>query len=132
MEKTAKITRTVFKNVWNNPKGGQIFYHDIDLDNGDRGQIGCKEQNPSKIDPGNSLTYTIEADGRGNQKIKAVNPAQQGGGAWKAGGKERDPKVQVVGFAMSYTKDLIVAGKLTIGDLPKHFDIIYNLMKEKL
>lgn len=38
MEKTAKIVRTVFKTIWNNPKGGQVFYHEIDLDNGDRGK----------------------------------------------------------------------------------------------
>lgn len=132
MEKTAKITRTVFKNVWNNPKGGQIFYHDIELDNGDRGQIGCKEQDPSKINPGNSLTYTIEADGRGGQKIKAVMPVQQGG-HWSKGGKpQQDPKTQMISFAMSYTKDLIVAGKVELKDLEKQFSSIHNQMISKL
>jgi hypothetical protein len=133
MEKTAKITRTVFKNIWNNPKGGQIFYHEIELDNGDSGQIGCKEQTPAKINPGNSLTYTIEADGRGGQKIKAVIPVQQSGGHWPKGNKPQvAPQVQMIGYAMSYCKDLIIAGKADMKDLGSTFEIIYSEMISKI
>jgi hypothetical protein len=129
MEKTAKIVRTVFKNVWNNPKGGQVFYHDIELDNGDKGSIGSKEQMPVKLNPGSDLTYTIDAG-----KIKASLPPQQGAGQWpKGGGKPVvDPKVQMISFALSYTKDLVVAGKIGMADLEKEFTRIYNLMTSKL
>ncbi len=130
MEKTAKITRTVFKTIWNNPKGGQVFYHEIELDNGDSGQIGCKEQNPSKINPGNDITYTIEADGRGGQKIKAVNPVQQsGGGGWKPQGKPIiDPRIAMISFSASYAKDLIIAGKADLKQLPELSEKIFQNM----
>lgn len=132
MEKTAKITRTTFKNVWNNPKGGQVFYHEIELDNGDKGQIGCKDQMPEKINPGKELTYTIEVNEKGS-KIKAVIPAQQNAGNWPKGGRTApEPRVQMISFAMAYTKDLVVAGKLELKDLPAHFHILYNEMISKL
>jgi hypothetical protein len=48
MEKKAKITRTTFKQEWKGDKGS-VFYHDIELDNGDKGSIGAKEQMPAKL-----------------------------------------------------------------------------------
>jgi hypothetical protein len=42
MEKKAKIKRTVFKNEWTSPQGSKVFFHDIELDNGDKGSIGAK------------------------------------------------------------------------------------------
>lgn len=128
MEKTAKITRTTYKNVWNNPKGGQVFYHDIELDNGDKGSIGSKEQMPAKLNPGSELTYTID-----NGKIKAVVPQQQGGGQWPKGGKPApEPRIQMISFAMAYTKDLVVAGKVDLKNMTTQFDILYNEMISKI
>lgn len=129
MEKKAKITRTVFKSEWTGPNG-KVYYHDIELDNGDKGSIGSKEKMPSKLNPGQELTYTIESDPRGGFKIKAVNA--QGGGFAGGGRKGPDPKVQIVGFAMSYTKDLIIGGKIEIGKLPETFERIHSLMAAKL
>lgn len=122
MEKKAKITRTVFKNEWKGPNGS-VFYHDIELDNGDKGSIGAKEQMPAKLNPGQELTYTID-----NGKIKAVAPANNFGG----GKKGPDPKTQMIAFAMSYTKDLVVADKIKIDQLPAIFDKIHGLMISKL
>lgn len=130
MEKKAKITRTVFKSEWAGPNGN-VYYHDIELDNGDKGSIGSKEKMPTKLNPGSELTYTIEADARGGFKIKAMNP-NAGGGGFTGGGKRPDPKVQIVGFAMSYTKDLIIGGKVDIGKLPETFERIHSLMAAKL
>ena len=127
MEKKAKIVRTVFKNEWKGTNGS-VFYHEIELDNGDKGQIGAREQMPSKLNPGQELTYTIETSDRGN-KIKAVSAAPAFGGGGKKG---PDPKVQIVGFAMSYTKDLIVADKVKIDQLPGIFEKIHALMLSKL
>jgi hypothetical protein len=126
MEKKAKITRTTFKNEWNG-NGNTVYYHDIELDNGDKGSIGTKEKMPARLNPGQELTYTIDGN-----KIKAVNTAQGGGGFSGGGKKGPDPKVQIVGFAMSYTKDLIVAGKITVDQLPPIFDKIHKLMSDKL
>jgi hypothetical protein len=123
MEKTAKITRTTFKSEWAG-NGNTVFYHDIELDNGDKGSIGTKEKMPPRLNPGQELTYTIEGT-----KIKAVNK-QQGG--FSGGGKKGpDPKVQIAGFAMAYTKDLIVADKIKIDQLPVIFEKIHGLMLAK-
>jgi len=127
MEKKAKITRTVFKNEWAGTNG-TVYYHDIELDNGDKGSIGSKEKMPTKLNPGTELTYTIEGN-----KIKAVS-APVGGGFQGGGGGKRgpDPKVQIVGFAMSYTKDLIIGGKVDIKHLPEMFEKIHGLMAAKV
>lgn len=130
MEKKAKITRTIFKQEWKGDKGS-VFYHDIELDNGDKGSIGAKEQNPAKLNPGQELTYTIETGQHGN-KIKAVAPAGGGGGFSGGGRRGPEPKTQIIGFAMSYTKDLVVAGKITMDQMPSIFQSIYKLMADKL
>ncbi len=99
MEKTSKITRTVFKNEWTNPKGGSVFYHDIELENGDKGSIGSKEKEPSKLNPGQDLTYTIDGN-----KIKAFVPVAQNG---FTGGKKIP--ANNASFALAYAKDVLVA-----------------------
>jgi hypothetical protein len=129
MEKKAKITRTTFKQEWKGDKGS-VFYHDIELDNGDKGSIGAKEQMPAKLNPGQELTYTIEAGQHGN-KIKAVAPAG-GSGGFGGSRKGPEPKTQIIGFAMSYTKDLVVADKVNMDHLPSVFQTIYKLMADKL
>lgn len=130
MEKKAKITRTVFKNEWKGANGN-VYYHDIELDNGDKGSIGSKEKMPSKLNPGSELTYTIEGpDPKGGFKIKASAP--MGGFSGGGGRKGPDPKVQIVGFAMAYTKDLVVAGKVDIKQLPEIFEKIHTLMAAKV
>lgn len=113
MEKKAKITRTTFVSEWNNPKGGQIYYHKVELDNGDVGQIGSKEKMPAKLNPGNELHYTIEETDRG-AKIKAVVEGQ----GFKGGGRATiDPRAQFIGFCHAYAKDLVVAGKVDLKDI---------------
>lgn len=129
MEKTAKITRTTFKQKWTptTGNGSPVFYHDIELDNGDKGSIGAKEEMPSKLNPGSTITYTIEGT-----KIKAVQSAgsfQKGGGAGKF---QQDPKIQFIGFAASYCKDIVCAGKINMEQFDKEFNRIYNLMISKL
>lgn len=122
MEKKAKITRTVFVSEWNNPKGGQVYYHKIELDNGDTGQIGSKEKMPSKLNPGSELNYTIEATDKGN-KIKAVMPANAGG--FKPGARPvADTRAQFIGFSASYAKDIVIAGKVDLKDM--------NLLTERI
>lgn len=128
MEKTSKITRTVFVSEWSGPSG-QVYYHEIELANGDKGQIGSKEKMPAKLNPGSDLTYTIEETARGN-KIKAVAAQGQQGGF--QGRKAPEPRVQMISFAAAYTKDLVVAGKFGMQDFEKEFNRIYSIMIAKL
>jgi hypothetical protein len=123
MEKKAKIVRTVFVSEWNNPKGGQIYYHKIELDNGDTGQIGSKEKMPAKLNPGQELHYTIEATDKGN-KIKAVMPVFAGDSKPGGGRPVIDPRAQFIGFSASYAKDLVIAGKVDLKDM--------NLLTERI
>lgn len=125
MEKTATITRTVFKNEWKG-QNGSVYYHDIELDNGDKGSIGSKDKEPSKLNPGQALTYTID-----NGKIKAVQ-AQGGGGGFK-----KQP-ANNASFAMAYAKDVVIGSwnehspkKLTSEELFRIADKMFAWMEEK-
>ena len=126
--KTAKITRTVFVSDWAGPNG-PVYYHEIELSNGDKGQIGSKEKMPSKLNPGSELTYTIEETSRGN-KIKAVVAGTPSGGF--KGRTMPEPRIQMISFAAAYTKDLIVGGKVQMNDFEKEFNRIYNVMISKI
>jgi hypothetical protein len=128
MEKTSKIKSSKFTREWGEGQS-KTFFHDIELENGDSGSIGAKEKNSDKLRPGSDLTYTIESGQYGN-KIKAVSAG--GGGGFGGGRKGPEPKTQIIGFAMSYTKDLIVADKAKLEQLPALFEKIYNLMASKL
>lgn len=123
MEKTSKIKSCRFVSEWPGPSG-IVFYHEIQLENGDLGQIGTKEKNPDKLAVGQELTYIIESTSRGN-KIKAVSAA---GGGFK-GKPQRDPKEQMISFATAYTKDLVVAGKVEMRDFETAVKRMYTIMK---
>ena len=127
--KTSKITRAMFVSEWTSQQGQQVYYHEIELANGDKGQIGTKEKMPSKLNPGSELTYTLEVTQRGN-KIKAVVPA---GNQFAGRGRAMpEPRIQMISFAAAYTKDLIVGGKVGMQDFEKEFNKIYNVMISKI
>lgn len=122
MEKTSKIKACKFLKEWQGDKG-MVYYHELELENGDHGQIGTKDRLPDKLNIGQELTYTIESSNYGN-KIKAVTA--NAGGFKKP---QRDPKEQMISFATAYTKDLIVAGKIDIKDLEPAVKRMYQVMK---
>lgn len=126
MEKTSKIKSCRFVSEWTG-QNGVVYYHEIELDNGDKGQIGTKERMPDKLNIGSELTYTIESTTRGN-KIKAV----AAGGGFKGGRQQQEPKVQFIGFAARYTIDFLIANKLTMNGFNETFDSIYGKMISKL
>jgi hypothetical protein len=98
MEKTSTVQEVGTINRWDGPKG-TVFYHNILLENGDRGSIGKKAEGAIKI--GDKLTYTIEFDDRGN-KIKEVREPFNGGAAKGFRGSNAS-------FALAYAKDICVA-----------------------
>ena len=128
MEKTSKIKSSKFLKEWQGDKG-IIYYHEIELDNGDHGQIGTKERLPDKLNMGQELTYTIESGSYGN-KIKAVNPG--GGSGFKGGRQQQEPKIQFIGFAARYSIDYLIANKEPLNQFDKAFDVIYNKMISKI
>jgi hypothetical protein len=100
--KTSKITRTIFRNEWTGPSGNKVFYHDVEFENGDKGQIGTKEKEPAKLNPGQELTYCLKKTDRG-YKIEVQGPNGNGGGFHKRQAGSN------ASFAMAYSKDIIIA-----------------------
>lgn len=130
MEKKAKITRVVFKNEWSG-QNGAVFYHDIELDNGDKGSIGCKEKEPAWLNPGQDLLYAIEVLEKGNK----IKKASEGKGGFSGGGKA---PASPASFALSYAKDVVIASwgehspsKMKSDDLFAIADKMYKWMKER-
>lgn len=79
--KTAKITKCEFTREWTG-SNGTIYYHTIELDNDDYGDIGTKEKLPAKLTPGAEITYDITADGefKGKKKFKIKLVSNWNGG----------------------------------------------------
>lgn len=78
-----------FTREWTGPNG-VLFYHNIEMENGDKGQIGTKSKLPEKLQVGKSLDYETTKDEKGNVKIKAL---QLPNGVQK-GGFKQDPEVE--------------------------------------
>lgn len=104
----------------------------ITMDNGDEGFYTSKNENQTKFVIGQESEYEIEKK-QGSKgfynKITAPQEQRQFG---NTGRIQQDPKVQMISFAMAYTKDLIVAGKVTMNDLEKEFNRVYTVMTSKL
>lgn len=110
MEKTAKVEAVLNVREWKNPTTQQvIYYHTIELDNGDKGSIGKKVS--GAIKEGDSLTYTIDGD-----RIKQVMTNNGFGGGFKGGGS----RGSTASFSLSYAKDIVIAA------MPHHPDKTVN------
>ena len=99
--KTAKITSINFSREWNNPKGGIIYYHQIEFDNGDKGSCGTKEKLPAKLGVGTEHTYEL-VDG----KIKLQMPQMNSFG----GGKPKDNSGMAIGASINNAITLCAHG----------------------
>lgn len=107
----------------------------IEFENGDKGYYTSKSDNQNKFVPGQEAEYEIEKkQGKnGNEYFKVKPPASEGQQSFRGGGRPQvAPRIQMISFSMSYAKDLVVAGKIEVKELPMHFDIIYNEMISKL
>ena len=122
-EKTSTILKCTFTKEWKNPKGAIVYYHLLQLENGDVGNIGTMEKTPAKIKEGTKITYELNDD-----KLKLVSDFSSsakskggGGGVYK---KREMTDEEFLGYAWSYAKDLIVAGKKA-----KDFDELKTLAR---
>lgn len=128
--KTTKIVKMDKKDSY----GNTSFI--ITLDNGDSGFYTSKNEDQTKFVVGQETEYLIEQkQGKNGFYNKITLPQSensfQGGGGFK-GKSAPDPKVQMISFAMSYTKDLIVGGKVQMAELEKVYNQIHALMISKL
>lgn len=123
------VTSTVLKMDDKDSYGNTTFK--VTLDNGDAGFYTSKNENQTYFVKGKEVEYNIEKkigkSGKEYAKITLPQSDKKFGGA-----PREDPKNKLIGFAMSYTKDLIVADKVKVESLESCFERIYNIMLKKL
>jgi hypothetical protein len=126
-QKKSTITAAIYSNEWKNPSGMSTFYYDVTLENGDRGSVGVTQKNSPKVAVGNEITYTLNGLKMKIVQSESSAPAQTGTKPYKRSGGSQDP---YLGYAWSYAKDLIIAGKTMsdIEELDKVATYIHNRM----
>ena len=135
--KKAKVTK-VIKTVNGDGSAKKDSYGNysfiVELDNGDRGYYASKSEDQTKFVVGKEAEYVIEEKEarNGGKYYKITVPQAEGSKSFGGGRPTVDPKVQMISFAMSYTKDLIVGGKVQMNELEKEFNRIYTTMTSKL
>jgi hypothetical protein len=129
--KNAQVTRLV-KSAAVDSYGKWSFQ--LEFSNGDKGYYNTKNGEQTYFVHGSQADYLIEAktSKTGSTYYVITHPEEKAAAPAGGGFKKPDPKVQIVGFAMAYTKDLIVAGKLELKDLESGFNRIHAIMASKL
>ncbi len=126
--KTTKITKLDRLDNY----GNTTFI--IEFSDGQKGFYTSKNPDQTKFVIGQETDCNIEQkQGSKGPYNKITIPQAEGG--FKGGAPGRapvDPRIQMIGFAMSYTKDLIVADKVKMSELGSTFEVIYNEMIGKL
>jgi hypothetical protein len=125
--KTVNDDGSAKKDNWGN------FSFIVELENGDRGYYNARSEDQTKFVVGKEAEYLIEEkEGKTGKKYNKIT-TQQSEGQWPKGGKPApEPRIQMISFAMAYTKDLVVGGKVGIQDLEKYFEILYSAMIKKI
>lgn len=127
--KKAKVTK-ITKMDKKDDYGNTSFV--IELDNTDKGFYVSKNENQTKFVVGQESEYNIEEkQGKKGVYYKITIP-QSDKPSFGGGRPQADPRIQMIGFAMSYTKDLVVAGKVELKNMTIQFDILYNEMISKI
>jgi hypothetical protein len=100
--KTSKISKINFVKTWSGEKG-TVYYHDIEFENGDKGQAGFKSECPAEYEIGTTHDYESTENGQYAPKLKFI---KAGGFTGKAGFSK---PANNAGFALSYAKDIMIA-----------------------
>lgn len=122
--KTSKIKTIDFTKEWTSKAGNVIFYHNIEFENGDKGNIGAMSKLPDKLSIGSELNYDIEETSTGN-KIKVLQSKS------RTGYSQEPFEHKAAGMTMGYVKDLIIADKIKIDSLESAFNRIYSIIISK-
>lgn len=126
--KTSKLRYVSIPKEWKGDKG-TFYFFDIELENGDKGNIGSKDQSPSFLKVGESLDYELKETDKGN-KIKRVSQQPFN----KGGGYKPDTVGITVGACLNNAVSLVSAGKIESKDVEKTASWLIELsfkLKEK-
>lgn len=135
--KKAKVSK-VIKSINNDgsPKTDNYgnFSFIIEFENGDKGFYTSKSEDQKKFVAGQEAEYIIEekTGGTGRKYFKVTTPKNENSFSGGFKSKAPEPRIQMISFAMSYSKDLVVAGKIEFKELGTAFEVIYNEMISKL
>lgn len=115
-------------NSWTPPGGDKtLIEKDVEFENGDKGYTFS-----DKFKVSEKATYIKTVDKKNRTNIKFVGEENSKYNKKSTGYKQENPKNRAIGYAMSYTKDLIVGNKLDIGDLKSTYKYILELMREDI
>ena len=108
--KTSIIEKCKFTSEYKHPVGGNIlYYHELTMNNGDIGSVGCDEKYPDKIKEDMELSYTIEpAKKPGTFKIVIIDAEAEKNAAKQTANGYKSPQ-DMLGFCFAYAKDLAIA-----------------------
>ena len=103
---TSKVTKVVNSKPYNG-QNGTVYYHLLQMDNGDKINIGKKKE----LSVGDEITYEITETGQQEyNKAKSAQKEFTGGFSGKSKGGNGS-------FALSYAKDLVIGGVIDIKDI---------------
>jgi len=123
MNKVSKVKSVNFTSEWKSPAGATFYYHEIELENGDTGNVGRNKTLPDDMKVGLEIEYSIE--GKKIKFVKTMNNAEtpnyyknnkyynKNNGNYNS---NKSPE-SYLGYAYAYAKDMVVAGKTSKEDL---------------
>jgi hypothetical protein len=105
----------------------------VEFVDGSKGFYTSKDPEQKKFIVGQETEYTIEEkEGKKGKYNKITIPQPVGKPAFGGGKPAVEPRIQMISFAAAYTKDLIVAGKVPLGEFGVTFEMIYGEMISKI
>jgi hypothetical protein len=105
----------------------------IEFDEGTKGFYTSKNPDQNKFVVGNVADFEIEQKQGSKGPYNKITIPQMGFKPGIGGGKPAvEPRIQMISFSMSYSKDLVVAGKVDYKDIGNAFEKIYSLMISKI
>jgi len=115
--RTSKIKSKQGNGTWNSDKYGMFYKWEIEMENGDVGNSLTKDEMGKAYEIGAEIDYEFTESEKGN-RLKRISANGQPNRSSKGGNGK---------FALSYSKDLWVAGKLLNED--EYFDMAAKNLK---
>jgi hypothetical protein len=111
--KTGKVVKCKFTKQWKSPMGAIVYYHDVVLDNGDMGTCGRAKECPDDMKVGRTIEYEMS-----DNKIKFISQHRESkhNREYSKHSHKKNPS-EFLGYAYSYAKDLVIAGKTQEEDM---------------
>jgi hypothetical protein len=138
MNKISKVKSLKFTSEWKSPTGTNVYYHEIEFENGDTGNVGRNKKMPDDMAIGVEIEYQIS-----DKKVKYIKTIQSNvNNSYNRNNNNSNNKFvkyngkkspqEFLGYAYAYAKDMVVAGKTSnedIANLQTIAESIYNHIK---